>query len=48
MAERIAQAEEQGISLSSKNLDKLLDVGIPAYRITEICGESGCGKTQVW
>ncbi|KAG1150077.1 hypothetical protein G6F37_011287 [Rhizopus arrhizus] len=47
LAERIAQAEEQGISLSSKNLDKLLDVGIPAYRITEICGESGCGKTQV-
>ncbi|CAO3673978.1 unnamed protein product [Rhizopus stolonifer] len=47
MAERIAQAEEQGITLSSKNLDKLMDRGIPVYKITEICGESGTGKTQI-
>lgn len=48
MAERIAQAEEQGITLSSKNLDRLMYRGIPVYKITEICGESGSGKTQIW
>ncbi|RCH89153.1 DNA repair protein rad51c, partial [Rhizopus stolonifer] len=47
MAERIAQAEEQGITLSSKNLDRLMYRGIPVYKITEICGESGSGKTQI-
>ncbi|CAO3701435.1 unnamed protein product [Rhizopus microsporus] len=47
MADRIAQAEEQGISISSNNINRLLDGGVPAYKITEISGESGSGKTQV-
>ncbi|KAI9274230.1 P-loop containing nucleoside triphosphate hydrolase protein [Sporodiniella umbellata] len=45
MAERIAQTE-QNIRLSG-NMDRLLERGIPTCRITEICGESGTGKTQI-
>jgi RAD51-like protein 2 len=32
----------------SKEIDKILDGGIPMGSVTEICGMAGLGKTQLW
>ncbi|KAI8379708.1 P-loop containing nucleoside triphosphate hydrolase protein [Radiomyces spectabilis] len=49
-AERVLEEKEKrGITLSCKRMDRQLENfgGIPPARMTEFCGESGTGKTQL-
>ncbi|KAI8969217.1 P-loop containing nucleoside triphosphate hydrolase protein [Mycotypha africana] len=48
LAEIIAAEQENSITTLSKNVDTLLGGhGIPPFKITELCGEPGSGKTQL-
>lgn len=38
----------QPIITMSKNIDTLLNGGIPLSKVTEIAGVAGVGKTQIW
>ena len=42
-----ASNNEETILSGCYNIDNLLENGIPLGSITEISGESGCGKSQV-
>lgn len=48
LGELITAERENSISTSSKGLNKLLEYGVPPFKISEICGESGSGKSQLW
>ncbi|KAI8385759.1 P-loop containing nucleoside triphosphate hydrolase protein [Blakeslea trispora] len=43
----IAAEKRCSISTSCKNFNSLLGYGIPPFKITEVCGESGSGKSQI-
>ncbi|KAI9487793.1 MAG: DNA repair protein RAD51-like protein 3-like protein [Benjaminiella poitrasii] len=45
--ELLTAEKEYSISTSSKSFDKLLGDGVPPFKITEVCGESGSGKSQI-
>jgi RecA/RadA recombinase len=48
LGELITAERENSISTSCKGFNKLLEYGVPPFKISEICGESGSGKTQLW
>ncbi|KAI8364899.1 P-loop containing nucleoside triphosphate hydrolase protein [Choanephora cucurbitarum] len=43
----IAAEKRCSISTSSKSFNSLLGYGVPPFKITEVCGESGSGKSQI-